>query len=266
MDRLASYVSAWKHCAIDVEELLGSLDDEDWERQTDCPGWTVRDITAHLAAIESVLAGDPGPDIDLAASGARDVTSAYTDAGVEARGDHTPAALVAEFVDAVERRAAELDADPPTDPHAVPPHTPGGIGWDMQTLLRNRVIDLWVHEQDIRRAVRRPTRMDTPAAEVVSATFAAAMPFVIGKRAGAPPGTEVVMTVDGQETAYVVDPDGRCRTTEETPPNPAVRLDLDAETLTLLGAGRRDPLTVDVRLSGDRDLGERILRAMAVTT
>lgn len=265
MDRLASYVVAWKRCAIDVEELLSSLDDQDWDQQTDCPGWTVKDVTAHLAAIESVLAGDPGPDIDLAAFGARDVTSAYTDAGVAARRERTPAELVAEFVDAVERRAAALDAEPPTDPHAVPPNTPGGIGWDMQTLLRNRVIDLWVHEQDIRRAVHRPGRLDTPAAEVVSATFAAAMPFVIGKRAAAPPGTEVVMAVDGQETAYVVDPDGRCRTTEETPQDPSVRLDLDVETFTLLAAGRRDPLTVDVRLSGDRDLGERILRSMAVT-
>lgn len=29
--------------------LLGDLDDGDWARPTDCAGWTVHDLTAHLA-------------------------------------------------------------------------------------------------------------------------------------------------------------------------------------------------------------------------
>jgi uncharacterized protein (TIGR03083 family) len=265
MDRLATYMAAWKSCAADVEELLLALDDPDWSRETDCPGWTVRDIAAHLAALESELAGDPGPRPDQVAA-ATNVSAAYTQAGVEQRRDRTPQQLIEEFTDAVQRRAAEFDADPPNDPEATPPRNPGGIGWDWQTLLRNRVVDLWVHEQDIRRAVGRPGDLDTPAAAVVTKTFLSALPFVIGKRAGAEPGTTVVVVVDGDRTAYAVDDDGRCRRAETTPDHPTVRLQMDAETLALLGAGRRDPLTLDVNIAGDRSLAERIVQGLAVTT
>jgi uncharacterized protein (TIGR03083 family) len=265
MDLLAAYVAAWKGCAADVEELLLALDEADWARDTDCPGWTVRDVAAHLAALESELAGAPGPRMDQVAA-ATNVTTAYTQAGIEERRDRTPQQLIDEFTEAVQRRAAELDADPPTDPKASPPRNPGGVGWDWQTLLRNRVVDLWVHEQDIRRAVDRPGDLDTPAAEIVTATFLAALPYVIGKRAGAEPGTTVVVVVDGRELAYEVDGDGRCRPADTTPESPTARLEMDAETLAVLAAGRRDPLTVDVGVDGDRELAERILQGMAVTT
>jgi uncharacterized protein (TIGR03083 family) len=265
MSSLASYVAAWKSGAADVEELLRSLDDDDWSRPTDLPGWTVRDVAAHLAALESALAGDPGPDVDVGAEGGTDLSSAYTQAGVDARADRTPQELVEEFTDAVLRRAAELDAHPPDDPRAKPPHDVGGVGWDWQTLLRNRVIDLWVHEQDIRRAVDRPGGLDTPGAQPVTQTFLGALPFVIGKRAEAEPGSSVLVVVDGHPRGYAMDDDGRCRPTDAVPEHPTVRLQMDTETLAVLGAGRRDPLMVDVAIAGDRGLGERILQSMAVT-
>jgi uncharacterized protein (TIGR03083 family) len=265
MDHLATYVAAWKSCAADVEDLLLALDADDWSRQTDCPGWTVRDIAAHLAAMESELAGDPGPRVDQAAAAGANISSAYTQAGVEERQARSPDELVTEFVEAVRRRAAELDAGPPQDPGGTPRRNPVGMGWDWQTLLRNRVIDLWVHEQDIRRAVGRPGDLDTPAARIVTDVFVSALPFVIGRRAGATPGSTVVVVVDGTEMAYAVDPGGRCRPSEDVPDDPTVRLAMDTETLTVLGAGRREPLTVDVRIDGDRDLAERVLQGLAVT-
>lgn len=265
MDALATYVAAWKSCAVDVEELLLSLDEDDWSRETDCPGWTVRDIAAHLAALESELAGDPAPEVD-ATSVRGSLSTAYTQAGIDERRDQTPRELIDEFTDAVRRRVAQLDADPPRDPKATPPHNPGGVEWDWQTLLRNRVVDIWVHEQDIRRAVDRPGDLDTPAAEVVTETFLSALPYVIGKRAGAEPGTTVLLVVDGRHAAYEVNANGRCKPVDDVPANPTVRLRMDAETLAVLGAGRRDPLTVDVVIGGDRTLGERIVQGMAVTT
>jgi uncharacterized protein (TIGR03083 family) len=265
MDLLATYVAAWKACAADVEKLLRSLDGDDWSRETDCPGWTVRDVAAHLAAIEAELAGGPGPHLDQVSAATANVSGADTQAGIEERRDHSTDEIIEEFADAVRRRAAELDEDPPSDPAAVPARNPGGVGWDWQTLLRNRVIDLWVHEQDIRRAVGRPGDLDTPAAQVTTQMFLTALPFVIGKRAKAEPGSTVVVAVDGTESGYEVDPDGRCRAAESVPEEPTARLAMDAETLAILGAGRRDPLTVDVTVDGDRDLAERILRGLAVT-
>jgi len=263
MDRLATYMAAWKSCAADVEELLLSLDEPDWSRETDCPEWTVRDIAAHIAALESELAGDPGPEVDQAAAGAG-LSSAYTQAGVDERRERTPNELIDEFTDAVRRRAVQIDADPPRDPKARPPRTPGGVDWDWQTLLRNRVVDLWVHEQDIRRAVDRPGDLDTPAAEIVTETLMSALPYVIAKRAGAQPGTTVLVLLDGRRAAFEVDDGGRCRPADAIPADPTVQLRMDAETLAILGAGRRDPLTVEVVIGGDRSLGERIVQEMTV--
>jgi uncharacterized protein (TIGR03083 family) len=266
MELLASYVAAWRSCAADVEKLLRGLSVDDWDRPTDCPGWTVRDVAAHLAALEAELAGDPGPRLDQVSAATANVSGAYTQAGVEERRDRTPQQLVEEFSDAVRRRFEELEDNPPTDATGSPPRNPGGVGWDWQTLLRNRVIDLWVHEQDIRRAVDRPGDLDTPAARVTIGAFLAALPYVIAKRAEAAPGTTVVVVVDGRAAAFEMGSDGRCRAIEDVPEVATVRLELDAETLAVLGAGRRDPLTVDVVVEGDRELGERILYGLAVTT
>jgi uncharacterized protein (TIGR03083 family) len=266
MDRLATYVAAWKSCAADVEELLLSLDEDDWSRETDCPGWTVRDITAHIAALESELAGDPGPEVDraeLADTGAN-LSAAYTQAGIDERRDRTPHELIDEFTDAVRRRAAQIDADPPRDPKAKPAHTPGGVDWDQQTLLRNRVVDLWVHEQDIRRAVDRPGDLQTPAAEVVTDTLLSALPYVIAKRAGAEAGTTVLVVLDDRQAAFEVNGNGRCKPVDDIPASPTVRLQMDTETLAILGAGRRDPLTVEVAIGGDRSLAERIVQELVV--
>lgn len=263
MDRLATYVAAWKSCAADVEELLLSLDEDDWSRDTDCPGWTVRDVAAHIAALESELAGDPGPEVDRPEDGAN-LSAAYTQAGIDERRDRTPAELIEEFIDAVRRRAAKVDADPPRAPKAKPAATPGGVDWDTQTLLRNRVVDLWVHEQDIRRAVGRPGDLDTPAAQVVTETLLSALPYVIAKRAGAEAGTTVVVAVDDREASFEVNGNGRCKPVDDVPSHPTVRLQMDTETLAILGAGRRDPLTVEVVIGGDRGLGERIVQEMVV--
>ena len=266
MNLLATYVAAWKSCAADVEELLLSLDDDDWSRETDCPGWSVRDVAAHIAALESELAGDGGPEVEPAdqEGAGGNLSAAYTQAGIDERSGRTPHELIDEITDAVRRSAAKVDADPPRDPKAKPERTPAGVEWDQQTLLRNRVVDLWVHEQDIRRAVDRPGDLDTPAAEVVTETLLSALPYVIAKRAGAEPGTTVLVVLDNRQAAYEVNGNGRCKPVDDVPTNPTVRLQMDTETLAILGAGRRDPLTVEVVIGGDRSLGERIVQEMVV--
>ena len=45
---------------LDLEACQG-LAAAQWERSTDCPGWTVKDQLAHLASIERMLLGDEAP-------------------------------------------------------------------------------------------------------------------------------------------------------------------------------------------------------------
>ena len=123
--------------------------------------------------------------------------SLYTEQGVVSRRDRSPAELVAEIRDATRTRHERLLADPPTDGTARPTPIFGGVPWDWNTLLRNRPLDVWMHEQDIRRAVDRPGGMDSPAAAHVADYLAESLGYVLAKRAGAPPGTTLVLAVEG---------------------------------------------------------------------
>jgi uncharacterized protein (TIGR03083 family) len=261
MTDLQVLVEAWRSTTDSVLTLLSDLTEREWDLPTDCPGWDVRHVVAHLAAVEDELAGGEGP-VDVA-EGTRNVPATYTQAGVDARADHSPAQLIEEIRAASTTRYDQV-ARVGADPVAAADRTPGGIDWDWRTLLRNRVVDVWVHEQDIRRATGRPGGMRGPGAEVTYAAFIAAVPYVVGKRADAPPGMTVVMQVDSRVTAFSVDDDGRCRLVD-TVSRPATRLSMDMETFTVLAAGRRDPAGCRVTVEGDARLAERILRSLAVT-
>lgn len=263
MDPLERYVQAWRGTADDLLDLLPSLSDDDWSQPTDLPGWSVHDVAAHLAHLEAVLAGHDdgmemrGPD--------GQVSPDYTQLGVDARADRPPAELIEEFRAAVEVRTQEFDAALP-DPGASAPVTPGGVDWTWEVLLRNRVIDAWAHEQDIRRAVGRPGSLGSGGAQVTTYSFAAGMPFVLGKRVAPPAGTSVVWHITGEvpmEVGAVVGDDGRA--SSEVADDPTTTLTLTSEAFTVLAAGRRGPAQVDVEIDGDEKLGRSVLEAMVLT-
>jgi uncharacterized protein (TIGR03083 family) len=263
VELLRTYIQAWREAADDVDRVGAELSDADWERPSECPGWRARDVLAHLVDIEELLAADAEPDPS------RDVAlSEWTQVGVERRRDVPPTELLAALRGAVERRAAYLAANPPDDPNATAPRTPADRGWSWDTLLRNRAIDMWVHGQDIRRAVDRPGGYDTAGAQVTTMSFGLGLPYVIGKKVRPPAGTTVVWDIGGThpaEHAVEMAASGRGVSLLEPPPEPSARLGMDTETFVVLAAGRQPPEHVDVRVSGDAELADRVLRAMALT-
>ena len=268
-NRLQAYVDTWAVAVEDAVTLLRSLRDEDWSRPTDCPGWDVRAVAAHLAHLESELAGNPQDEVEVPALA--HVTSslgAYTERGPIARREWSPAAVVNELEESASIRLAALRADPPTDGSVRAPVTPGNIGWTWETLLSNRALDVWMHEQDIRRAVGRPGGLDTAAARHTVGVFARDLGYVVGKRVAPAPGTSVVLDVTGAQpvhTAVEVGADGRARSVREDPGDPTVTLRLDTEAYVVLCGGRRPASDLDVEVGGDGALGRRVLDAMAVT-
>jgi uncharacterized protein (TIGR03083 family) len=268
-DRLASYVDAWSATADDVITLLRSLDEVDWNRPTDLAGWDVRAVAAHLAHLESELAGDEQERVEVPEL--EHITSPmgyYTEQGPIARREWPASDIVDELERAVATRLAALRAEPPTDGAASPPHTPGGIGWDWQTLLSNRVVDLWMHEQDIRRAVGRPGGMDTPGAEHTVSVFARSFGYVIGKRVAPPAGTTVVLDVTGLRPIHLavrVGDDGRAAPLTGPADAADAMVTMDLETYVVLAGGRRSPDDVAVEVGGDEELAAKVLAALAVT-
>ncbi|HET7356537.1 MAG TPA: maleylpyruvate isomerase family mycothiol-dependent enzyme [Nocardioidaceae bacterium] len=261
------YVVPWKAAVDDVVALLRGLDEDDWARPTDLPGWDVRAVAAHLAHVEAVLAGLEDDPAGVVPGPAGTVVAAYTEAGVRARGESTPRELVDELGKAAAIREAALKKNPPTDPKGTPDRTPGGVAWDWGTLLGNRVLDVWMHGQDVRRAVGRPGALDTAAARHTAGVFTRSFAYSVGKRVGPPDGTTVVLDVTGEVPVHlaVAMRDRRATPLPTDPDAPEVTLRMDLETFVILGGGRRAPETLTVDMAGDHDLGARVLAAMAVT-
>lgn len=269
MSQLRALVGIWQEQCNELSALARRLDELDWALPTDLAGWSVHDVFAHCAALESELSGvEPlRVQIDKTASHIKNPAGVYTERGVVARRDRTPPQLLAEFEEAVIRRRALLDAELLDDPTGTPPITPGRIGWDWATLLRNRPIDLWVHEQDIRRAVGKPGGFGSAGARHTQGVFALALPYVVAKRAAAPPGTTVIVDVTGEVTAkygVVVDESHRGQPADPAAIEPNVRLTMNTETFTVLGAARREPGDVPIQIDGDHELAAKILSQLGL--
>lgn len=264
-ERLAGYVEVWWGAVHDHLDLLEHLAPEDWSASTDLPGWDVHACVAHTAHLESVLAGGPEESLDLALPGhVRSVLGAYCEQGVAARRGRTPDELINELREAATARHTTLVASPPTDGSQRPDVIFRGVDWTWATLLRNRPLDVWMHDQDVRRAVGRPGAMDSPAAQHAADYLLESLGFVLAKRASAPTGTTLVARVEGSApVAFVVDGDRRGVRLEHVPADPTVELRMSREEFIVLAGGRRAPTAVAV--SGDEGLAIAVLNTMAVT-
>lgn len=264
---LAAYVEVWWQAIGDFTALADTLTDEDWSRPTDLAGWDVKAVVSHVAHLESILGGGPHETAEIGeAPHLQRPQQQFTEIGVVTRRTTAPG----EIVDQIRRYAAvrheALLADPPTDPDAKAPGIFGAIGWSTGTLLRNRPLDVWMHEQDIRRAVGRPGGLDSPAADHTAAYLLESLGFVLARRAGAAPGTSVLALVEGSgPAAYAVRADGKGVPLPEPPTEPTVTLRTDRETFIRLAGGRGGVDPAAVAIDGDRELGERIVENLAVT-
>jgi uncharacterized protein (TIGR03083 family) len=140
-------------------------------------------------------------------------------------------------------------------------------------LLRARVFDVWTHEQDLRRALRAPGDLDSPAAVITRDYLIEMLPKAVAKLAGAPSGSTVVVEVHGPlefMRTVRVDQNGHGSVDEHVPLAPDLHLTTDWETYARLACGRllqgRSPaVAVDVKIEGDELLARRILENFSVT-
>jgi uncharacterized protein (TIGR03083 family) len=266
-ERLVQLVELWHSACTDFVALAREIPAEQWSLPTDLDGWCVKDNVAHTAHLEAVLAGSPEETIEVAAAPhLKNLMSYYTEQGVLARRDRDMATLIDELERAVSTRYAELQAEPPTDPKAAPPKTPGDVPWDFATLLGNRPVDVWMHEQDIRRAIDRPGGYDSPAADHVLRTFGRALPMVVGKRMAPPAGTTVRLAVPeaGLSWTVRVGADGRAGPADDGA-EATTTVTLGVEDFVVLAGGRRPPDATTPRITGDEAIGRRLVESLAVT-
>jgi uncharacterized protein (TIGR03083 family) len=252
-----------------LDTLLSELDDADWDRPTCLPGWNVRAVVAHVIGTENVLLGNAAPPAEITPEShphVRNDIGKLNEAWVEALATLPPADLLSRFrSDVAQRKAALAETSQEAWDHVG--FTPAGQD-TYGRFMRIRVFDQWMHELDIRDAVGRPGGEGGPAAALALDEMAAALGFVVGKKAGAPQGSRVrfVLTGDAGRTVDVEVAE-RASVVQALSGPPTLTVTMPVGVFARLGGGRADPATLrpQVTLEGDAELGERLVANMAYT-
>jgi uncharacterized protein (TIGR03083 family) len=251
-----------------LSELGADLTESQWKSATDLPGWSVQDTFSHLIGTERLLEGLPASD-PLPGEPPRHVRNPIGELNereVAARRGRRGADVLVEWNELRAVREATLGAaDDEYLQQAVA--TPTGPG-TMTDFLDMRILDCWVHEQDIRRALALPPTCTGAAATHTVDRLISALPMVVGKRAACPEGSAVEIQLTGPiERRLVCEVSGGRAAFVGRPSKPAaVSIAMDTECFLLLATGRRaaDDVADRFTLTGDADLGGRVLAGLNV--
>jgi uncharacterized protein (TIGR03083 family) len=259
MSDIGASIAAWRHSLDAVLAVGATFTADDWGTATECPEWTVKDVYAHIIGGERWMsAGHPVPAGGMAS---------VADEPVVARRDHPGPAVLAELREVYALRVAQLATDPPHPDE--PTQTAFGLPVTVGTLYQHRAFDIWVHEQDIRRAIGQPGNLDSPAALITRDILLLTLALVVAKRSAAPAGSLTRFTVSGPvefERWVMVDENRRGQLLTKAPPGePTVALRMQWETFLRLAAGRIGSDQAAATVAGDGELAERILARFAVT-
>ena len=125
------------------EELLRTLDEAEWEKQSRCDGWTVGDVARHcIGSMASAVAGNTD------GLGSPEVTKRE----VDERAGRSPAELADE---AAEVKQAVTALFPLFDDAAWAAPSPGGFEGTLADGVEALWSDFWIHSDDIRAGVGR---------------------------------------------------------------------------------------------------------------
>lgn len=138
------------------EELVRSLSPEDWKRPTRCEGWTVGDVARHVVGgMADVVAGR------LDGLGSPEVTERE----VAERAGRSPAEVADECAEVRKAAAGML---PLFDDAAWAGPSPGGFDGTLGDGVEALWYDAWLHADDIRAALGRPTELGPGLAGAIS--------------------------------------------------------------------------------------------------
>ena len=253
--------------------LLGALSDDGWKTQA-LRGLDVQGLVGHLTGVEEdthrALAGDP------AVADAEHVESTQDHAVRQA--GRSPALTRDEW-----RRAAEvtlelaraggrdLAADGGTSEHRASEHGASehgaariavhGIRLPLGDLLVVRAFELWVHDNDIRRAVGlRPSVPDPPVLRLMSDLAARMLPYAAARMGLHPVDVHLVLTGPGGGTWDVAIGQRSAR----DPGQEGVVIVTDAVGFCRLAANRLTPAELGPHITGDE--GRAVSVLVAATT
>lgn len=202
-------VAAYRQTMTSFADVADGLREEDWARPTALPGWTARDVLAHVVHIEDYLSGsdhpvagwsEPAEQIEIGSpEHVRNAFAVWNEEGIRARDDRSPAELIAELRGLTDLRSAIMyDADLEMD---TPVRSVRGREGAFGDVTRMRIVDAWLHEQDLRDVVDRPGSLDSPGASTFVEIVMEMLPGIVLDRVRPEPGTVVILESTGPVTA-----------------------------------------------------------------
>ena len=250
-----------------IGEATSGLEEAQWRLPTQCPGWSVADQLVHLIGIERSLQGVAAPEVAIVeTSHVRNPIGEMNEIWIVARRSATGSEVFSEFTAVTAERIAEL--------RSLTSEQLAVVGWSpigqvpLRMFLVIRVMDSWIHEQDVRVALGRPGGRDGIGEAITLARADTALGMAVGKGAAAPEGAsvafEVTGPIGGRRRIEVVD--GRARAVDGS--SATATITLTQETYTRRFAGRIDLEAAlsapGTELSGDAALGRAALASLAV--
>jgi uncharacterized protein (TIGR03083 family) len=251
----------------DIDALLDGLSETEWQAATPLPGWCVQAVASHIIGTESFLAGvaPPQPDIDVAAlDHVRNDIGVLNECWVRHLSSESGAGVLERFRAITNDRRAALTSLSDEEWNAVTPTPVGPESYGR--FMRVRAFDCWMHEQDVREALSRPSsdsELDGVASQLALDEIAATMGYVVGRLAKAPDGSRILFQLTGPLARNIhVSVDGRAQLVDDFDgQEPTATIRLDGLQFTRLSGGRpmSPARSQDVELGGDKDVAVRVV-------
>jgi uncharacterized protein (TIGR03083 family) len=252
-----------------IDRLLRPRDEASYDAPTPCPGWSVRDVLAHLIGFELLLQGGSvpgheGPWPEHVKNPIGEVNEAFVESYRSTPGEELLELFRQTTTASLERLRALSD------------EAWEKVGWSPEgerpyhRFQETRVLDSWIHLQDIRDALLEPADDHGPGEEIVVNRFESALPYVLAKKAHAPDGTLVRINLSGRlaRTVLLGVENGRATPLDSSDRVPDMELSTAVALFWRRAAGRISPdaflraSATDVR--GDEGLARALAEGLAI--
>ncbi|MDA8373273.1 MAG: maleylpyruvate isomerase family mycothiol-dependent enzyme [Actinomycetota bacterium] len=188
-------VSALRETWFSLDGYCSQLAPEQWEVASDCPGWSVKDVLAHVVGTERQLLGDRAPILAEEAIGGhvKNEIGRSNEAWVESMRSRSGTEVLSIFESTINARLDALDAlsDEEFDADSWLPVGKGSY----RDFMAIRVMDCFVHEQDIRISTGGSFLAHERSGRIALDQLLAGLPYVIGKKVKPLEGTTIRVDV-----------------------------------------------------------------------
>ena len=251
-----------------IDALLDGLPESGWQAATPLPGWCVKAVASHIIGTESFLAGvaAPQPDIDVSAlEHVRNDVGVLNECWVRHLSGESGAGVLERLRAVTNDRRTALTglSDEEWNAQTLTPVGPESYG----RFMRVRAFDCWMHEQDMREALSRPSsddELDGTPSQLALDEITATMGYVVGRLAKAPDGSRILFELTGPLARSIrVSVDGRAQVVDDFGGlDPTATIRLDGLQFTRLSGGRpmSPARTQDVELDGDKDVATQVVQ------